>query len=147
MPDREILCKAKRLDNGGWVEGYYVSLGDEYHYIFTGKLDITGLYPTFVRYEVDPSTISRYTGRTAQCTDKIFAGDICIVTVFDHNGLDYQYKCQVVWCDGAFFFDGIEDEFWMCMADVQDTDSDVEVIGNRWDNPEQMPPPPGEEDG
>ena len=24
MPDGEILCKAKRLDNGEWVEGYYV---------------------------------------------------------------------------------------------------------------------------
>lgn len=49
---REILFRGKRTDNGEWVYGFYVRLGDNLHYILTGKLDITKIIPQFVHYEV-----------------------------------------------------------------------------------------------
>lgn len=59
---REILFRGKRTDNGEWVYGFYVRLGDNLHYILTGKLDITKIIPQFVHYEVIPETVGQFTG-------------------------------------------------------------------------------------
>lgn len=63
---REILFRGRRLDNGGWVEGFYVCLhdhkGNESHRIYTGyaETDCGYYYPEW--FEVDPATVCRYTG-------------------------------------------------------------------------------------
>ncbi len=38
---REILFRGKRVDNGEWVNGFYVIIACENHYIFTGRIDLT----------------------------------------------------------------------------------------------------------
>lgn len=63
----EILFKAKRFDNGEWVEGYYFQRPNdptkEKHYIVTvGKCQW---------YEIDPDTICQFTGMTDKDSDKI----------------------------------------------------------------------------
>lgn len=64
-----VLLKAKRIDNGEWVEGYYVKHG-ECDWIYTGKVDTlneydnhygTKIHPA-IKYLIDPSTICRCTG-------------------------------------------------------------------------------------
>lgn len=126
--DREILFRGKRIDNGEWVEGNFCAVekldcsGDEYFIIEHAA--------NGGQHQVDPETVGQYTGRTAQCKDKIFEGDRCIVTTFDHEGADYQHECVVVWDDGCLAFSGENNEFWMPVAYIEDTDSDVEVIGN-----------------
>lgn len=135
---REILYRGKRLDNGEWVEGYY---------LFKEDITLPGLSKYFIVqnkngdtlwFEVDPETVGQFTGKTAQCTDKIFEGDRCIVTTFDCEGADYQHECVVVWDNGCLAFSNEENEFWLPVAYVEDTDSEVEIIGNRWDNPELL---------
>lgn len=141
--DREILFRGKRLDNGEWVEGYYVPIGGQYHYIFTGKLDITGLYPTFDRHEVDLATVRQYTGLTDKNEKKIFEGDIVKTSKYgkdDGQGHNFNGPdtFQVNFEDGGYCLRNKWRRFNLR------PDVDIEVIGNIHDNPELMG---GEDDG
>ena len=132
---REILFRAKRTDNGEWVYGDFVHnvrIKDETTPLISAIIltERNGAFP------VKDETVGQFTGRTAQCTDKIFEGDKCVVTTFDHNGEDYQHECVVEWDDGTLAFVNEKREFWMPIACVEDTNSDVEVIGNIHDKTE-----------
>lgn len=67
---REILFKAKSLETGKWIEGYYVYyskniLKDDLHMIVWGK--------NFQEWdEVDPETVCQYTGK------KIFQNQVTV---------------------------------------------------------------------
>ena len=91
---REILFKAKRLDNGEWVEGYYIGpIGVLDVHEICDVHDITG-----PRVEVDPSTVCQYTGLTDKNGTKIFEGDV-VRRETDYYGKHKVYDEPVVWED------------------------------------------------
>lgn len=77
---REILFKAKRLDNGEWVEGYLAK--------YPSAIQVGDCSPWYIqvppvdpddsggKYNVDPSTVCEYTGLTDKNGKKVFVGDI-----------------------------------------------------------------------
>ena len=71
---REILFKAKRLDNGEWIEGYYWvnSLNNHLIRVVKHKAD------TFTTgdYEVDPDTLCQFTGTNDMDDNKIWENNI-----------------------------------------------------------------------
>ena len=74
--DNRYICKAKRKDNGEWVEGYYVCLNADRHFIYTGyaETDCGTYYPDC--HEVIPETVGRCTELKDKNGKWIFEGDI-----------------------------------------------------------------------
>ena len=130
---REILFRGKRIDNGEWVEGYYVPIG-KYHYILTGRLELVP-YLGFEHFLVNPETVGRFTGLTDRNGVKIFEGDII---EFNHpyNGKSIHAVVQ----DGCGW--NLSNFYASCFdcpgCAFSEGTKYMTVVGNIYDNPELL---------
>ena len=126
---REILFRGKRLDNGEWVEGYFVNLWlihyQKHQPIITDN--------NAVSYDVDPSTVSQYTGLTDKNGKKIFEGDIVKTDKFSEPNKQYIIKYDLQF--GAFIG---QDRYNLYFVTFDGDSGEFEVIGNIHDNPELL---------
>ena len=130
--NREILFKAKRKDNGEWVEGYYRADPDlDMHFIcgWDYYSSENGLEREPFEYEIDPDTICQYTGLHDKNGEKIWENDILDcgnkLRVSWHHFKASWVLSKKGWMYNHFFGEAVEPE-------------DVEVIGNIFDNPELL---------
>lgn len=123
---REILFKAKRIDNNEWVEGLLTVMFGQYHII--NPNDENTAYP------INTDTVCQYTGMTDDKGCKIWENDVVVYSwtngqdeaetentkvTYDKHGFtpfiwDYE-------CDGCCLYNQI---------------LEIEVIGNIFDNPD-----------
>ena len=135
--NREILFKAKRKDNGEWVDGYYRADTDlDIHFIcgWNYYLSENGLEREPFEYEIDPDTLCQYTGLTDKNGKKIWENDICEMV---YNGVVYVYV--VVWDKTELDFKGTNGkENYGRNFEYLGCCEEIEVIGNIFDYPELL---------
>lgn len=136
---REILFRAKRIDDGEWAEGYYAMMGKGNlirHYIVQ-NCALTGLFEDpednmyFNDVEIDPETLRQYICMNDKNGNRIWENDIVKHEVSDTIGTVKWYQEDYVgWCVDDIVID--EQQFTYEMW------NECEVIGNIFDNPELL---------
>ena len=142
---REILFKAKRVDNGEWVVGQYVNT------CYPGNDKETGhfivVYPNEY-HEIYTSTICQFTGLCDKNGKKIWEIDI-ISYQRDNDDCPFPNK-DTKKRFGKVFYQGFRSTFAIGMGkngsrSINDdlwkyvqNGNRVEVIGNQFDNPELL---------
>lgn len=136
---REILFRAKRKDNGEWVEGIpmrtnstEIGIGKKITFMnvvpWTDKRKgkILAYFDPKNCPAIDDNTICQYTGLCDKNGTKIFEGDIL-------KGLYSNGNAEVKMINGSWV--GYAGKGWTDIGYVVDR---VEVIGNAHDNPELL---------
>lgn len=117
---REILFKAKRIDNGEWVEG------DLVYSVYKIKDVCVGKYGSEIgMHQVNPDTICQYTGLTDKNGNKIWENDVVNIVYSNFAG-------EICYSDGYI----IKDLRDACVVGWLDRANELEVIANVIDNPE-----------
>ncbi len=133
---REILFKAKRIDNGEWVEGHLIQspyMGEVRSWISTPE-DKTRLraiatyYGDWRAVEVGTDTICQFTGLTDKNGNKIWENDVVWIGTTDRAIVIFSdnYSGYILQPIGDFYFDSP-----MLADNVDIIDS---IIGNIFDN-------------
>nr|DAO02994.1 MAG TPA: YopX protein [Bacteriophage sp.] len=121
MEDR-YLFKAKRIDNGEWVQGYLYGIWEK-RYILWG---MTNDVPNMI--EVDPSTICQCTGLKDKNDKLIWENDVVKINNSKVNTLitfrDFEIICTIP-----------NEKYYKHRLEY---DTEYEVIGNIFDNPELL---------
>ena len=133
---REILFRAKSIDNGEWVQGYYlVQNGRGVDGASDSKVYfIMDSYGTQI---IDPQTVCQFTGLTDNNGLKIWEGDIVGGCNGSINGKGWGIKPFPVLHSGVRF-----DLPYYCWnkdgSNNMDSTHWCVVIGNIFDNPELL---------
>ena len=134
---REILFKAKRIDNGEWVQGLLTHKDNKWY--------ISNKEGMPFAFEVRPETICQYTGLRDKNGNKIWENDI--VELYDTNN-NYKWKAIVKFGNpNATYNWGYQlhpigeykvNTDILLWVEMEDTGTICEVIGNVFDNPELL---------
>lgn len=139
---REILFRAKRIDNGEWVEGYYIyhikrticPIGDsvkpedEQHVIMQDGFSDWNMPRNTVVFDIDPETVCQYTGLKDKNGKRIWENDI-VSGYFNHKKITGFIK----YGSNAVYYIEREGSYGIYLDNSEDW---LEVIGNIFDNPE-----------
>lgn len=137
----KYFFRGKRVDNGEWVQGFYVckkrpyfkDKGVNLEHIICDNVEVEdGNYKQFVdtimtTYVVNPETVGQYTGLTDKNGNKIFEGDIVWDNCEEERGVVQWYndmaKFIITYSTFTVDFDNVYGE-------------ELQIVGNVYDNSE-----------
>lgn len=137
--NREILFKAKRRDNGEWVEGSLINTKKGVAYIIRSKSKAfipkgENIICSAECYEIDPDTLCQYTGLTDKNGKKIWENDIL--------RRDGYWDIRIEFENGAFMVRNADKVQYInrvtCTPISTFNIKAYEVIGNIFDNAELL---------
>lgn len=143
---REILFKAKRIDNGEWVEGHLFDNGfdgkekryfvgtfiiEKYNGTACDKWNATGIY----FYEIDPKTLCQFTGLYDKNSKRIWENDILMAHLDESYPEDVTYE-TIEWGFAGWVTHEANsvDRQYLDEFDMEH----FEVVGNIFDNQELL---------
>lgn len=154
---RKILFRAKRTDNGEWIEGCYIQAEGKHfiikYGIICGNNDFLSMDDEYS--EIDPATLSQFIGWKDSHGNRIFENDI--VEIVSSPKRSYKY---LIWWNremsmttavplddihfnGTDYWDGNPNfnysTFCLMLQDPWGDFSDVKVIGNVFNNENLIP--------
>lgn len=132
---REILFKAKRKDNGEWVEGYYVYDNVKNKAFICATRLLYEWLPKVMWIEVDPNTICQFTGLHDKNGKRIWENDILMAHLDEFYPEDVTYE-TVEWGVAGWVTHEANsiDRQYLDEFDLEH----FEVVGNIFDNPELL---------
>lgn len=150
---REILFKAKRIDNGEWVEGSIITRKDTKRVFMVDIDNITALRSVTTNYcdrydwravEVKADTICQFTGLLDKTGNKIWENDVVKRQDLVFTSLrKKELRTKIGYVD--FSCDGYGNGYWVYWWDEKSGRCNFginrdccEVIGNIFDNPELL---------
>lgn len=149
---KEILFRAKRLEDGKWVEGFYYKINettyafaDDYeknpvpthHYILFERMTDWGLPNQMYQVEVDGKTVCQYTGLNDKNGKKIFENDILKISYTDGQE-NYTEITEVNFEEKSASFSPWNWEYDCDGCDLYCHIEEIEIIGNIFDYPELL---------
>lgn len=164
---RQILFKAKRIDNGEWVEGLYFKVPKDefgariicenvilpdylkpydyyrYYIIQNNTEDNSKLYGTIASdsHEIDLETLCQYTGIKDKNDNKIWENDIISIDTYDYTEPSECFFGKVVYCNAWACWcikqSGEEKPIPLCECEGSYL-TKREIEGNTFDNPELL---------
>ena len=141
---REILFRAKQVNNGEWVEGYF-AIGkwylDEKERYAILPIDLC-FYPHCEInewIEIDPETVCQYTGMVDKNGNRIWENDIISINTYDYMEPQEDFFGRVVYLEkwACWCIQPPEEEKFIPLCECEGSyQTDRFVEGNIFDNPE-----------
>jgi uncharacterized phage protein (TIGR01671 family) len=132
---RILRFRAKRLDNGEWVYGHFsLKLNTLYYKLIPSIQIVLPNGNVLARIEVDGETVGQFTGETDKNDKDIFEGDIVKYIIPRNNKTVIGVVNYGRGCFGIKDINSPNNP----AIDIVLNESDIEIIGNKYDNPELL---------
>lgn len=137
---KEIKFRGKRLDNGEWVYGSFLSIEDTYFIIeqvdfdFDYRTEHNAFWFDCTEKEVDPATVGQYTGLKDKNGKDIYEGDVMEIPETEFNA---EIIGRVLFEEDAYYIIPLRGgHLWGLHWSLRK--HDAKIIGNIHDNPELL---------